>query len=123
MRVKIHGPNLARAAEEKGTFHVHAADCQDNRHYGYGRKYGGEDSGFELNADCKFDAVDFIYGPDAGDFDGYEYGDTGGSHYGDFYFAPCVDLPAALCACGCGELPGYCAKLNPGDPGYGQVPQ
>lgn len=88
MKVTIFGPNLND--QSKGTFHVHAADCADCRHYGPGRKYGGE-TGWTIEVGSQFDVVtdvyppeDFNYDASADEFDGYA---------NDFHYAPCVSLP------------------------------
>jgi hypothetical protein len=89
MKVRIHGPNLRN--QRLGTFHVHADGCGDNRMYGPGKREGGEDSGWVVEAACKADVADWMYGEAAGDFDGYEYGRD--EFVFDFHYAPCVDLP------------------------------
>ena len=90
MKVAIFGPNLSGAAQRSGNFHVHAADCGDCKHYGYGRKFGGDNdpgkSDMVIEATSKWDVADFFYGPRAGDFDG-----TVEENMSDFHFSACVD--------------------------------
>ena len=92
MKVAIFGPNLSGVAQRMGNFHVHAEGCGDCKHYGYNRKFGGDNAPGKadmiIEATSKWDVADFIYGPDAGDFDG-----TVEENMSDFHFAPCVRLP------------------------------
>jgi len=87
--VTVFGPNLTSVAQRRGDMHVHATSCADCGHYGPGRKFGGEDGGWDLKvADAK-ELVWAVYGdmisenPD-GDWTDY---------LSDLYFAPCVKLP------------------------------
>ena len=95
VKVAIFGPNLSSFAQSKGNFHVHAADCGDCKHYGPRKKFGGDDNGDAavMKVTSKWDAVDSIYGPSAGDFSG-----TVEENMGDFYFAPCLDNLAVMTA-------------------------
>ena len=95
VKVAIFGPNLSAFAQSKGNFHVHAADCGDCKHYGPRKKFGGDDNGDAavMKVTSKWDAVDSIYGPSAGDFSG-----TVEENMGDFYFAPCLDNLAVMTA-------------------------
>lgn len=43
MNVRICGPNLND--QSKGTFHVHATGCSDLKHYGPGKRFGGDVAG------------------------------------------------------------------------------
>lgn len=96
MRVTICGPNLRY--QSKGQFHVHAADCADLGNYGPGRKQGGDDKGWTVEATSRFDVADDVYCDNASDY-GYEpftdeYEDFIKSCLSDFHFAPCcADLP------------------------------
>lgn len=45
MKVRICGPNLHH--QSRGTFHVHADGCGDLRHYGPGRREGGNWEGVD----------------------------------------------------------------------------
>ena len=91
------GPNLA-LGDSKGSHHVHAAGCEDCRHYGPGKRYGGESSGWSANFATQLEVVSEIYGEiidegiDQGYHDTYE---DGVAHYrGEVWFAPCTkDLP------------------------------
>lgn len=48
MNVRVCGPNLNTGRNvHKETFHVHADGCNDLKHYGPGRKYGGDVHGFD----------------------------------------------------------------------------
>lgn len=82
-RVVIVGPNLND--QSKGTFHVHAEGCADLKRDPNMR---GEDQSMVVTAATRVDVADYIYGEDAGDFDG-----TPESNLPDFHFAPCVNLP------------------------------
>ena len=53
MDVRVCGPNLRH--QNKGTFHVHAHDCGDLKHYGPGGKYGGDQDG--MNEQLVIDAT------------------------------------------------------------------
>jgi hypothetical protein len=87
MLVTIFGPNLSSQAQQKGDMHVHAADCADCKHYGPGRKFGGEDKGWTIDAtSCKSIVLD-IYPPDEFDYDEENWGD-----YDDLYTAPCIKI-------------------------------
>jgi hypothetical protein len=86
VKVHVFGPNLSRAGEQLGTFHVHAAECGDCRHYGPGRKYGGERT-LTMDVASAEEIVRRIYPED-------EFEGSTDSFLGDFHFAPCVkELP------------------------------
>ena len=61
MRITIHGPNLTNKAEERGGVHAHASECGDNRHYGYGKKFGGEEP-WNIEASTVKEVVEDVYG-------------------------------------------------------------
>lgn len=90
MNVTICGPNLSD--QSRGSFHVHTADCADLRHYGPGRRYGGDpirDSDY-VDADTRLEVVEIVLG-DTLDGDPPEVGLI------EFWFAPCVDdLPLGI---------------------------
>jgi hypothetical protein len=91
MRVTVFGPNLYD--QSKGQFHAHAADCGDCKHYGHGRKFGGE-SGWTIEAASKDDVVgevydDMIYANDREPLEDYR---------SEIHFAPCVTLPQTAAA-------------------------
>lgn len=100
MRVNIVGPNLPR--EAPATFEVHAEDCAHLKR-GYLRRAIAQRDGFVVDVRSQHDAVDEVYGPQAGSFylesgklvDGKLVPATWEDGYvQDFYFAPCVkDLP------------------------------
>ena len=90
--VKVFGPNLSGPAQRKGYNHVHAADCADNKHYGPGRKYGGEDNGYAIDVASRKEIVEFLYPP--GEFD-YDL-DSEWKGYDDLYVAPCLKLAAEV---------------------------
>ena len=92
MRVTILGPNLTAAAQRRGDMHVHAAGCADIRQYGRGRRYGGEDRGWTIEADSRRAVIEAIYPPDEFDYDPETELDGFAS---DVYFAPCVELGEA----------------------------
>lgn len=82
-RVVIVGPNLRD--QSKGTFHVHAEGCADLKRSPNLRH---EDQSMVVEATSLIDVEQYIYGPDAGDFDVEP-----GTVLDDFHFAPCVNLP------------------------------
>ncbi len=100
MRVNIVGPNLPR--EAPATFEVHAEGCAHLKR-GYLRRAIAQRDGFVVEVRSQHDAVDEVYGPQAGSF----YLESGtmvdgelvpasweDGYVQDFYFAPCVkDLP------------------------------
>jgi hypothetical protein len=96
-RITICGPNLND--QNKGQFHVHAAGCGDLKHYGPGRKLGGEDGGWEIEVDSRLDASAAVYADHLSDH-GLSTADAEGTAMlrdwlSDFHFAPCcADLPA-----------------------------
>lgn len=69
IRVRIFGPNLRSAGPQ---YHVHAEGCADCRHYGPGRRFGGdEDDGWAIElptADLHIEATAAIYGDVASDY-------------------------------------------------------
>ncbi len=87
MRVTVHGPNLRD--QSKGQFHVHAADCADNRRYGYGTALGGEPA-WTFDAPSRRAIVLDIY-DEAVDENGNTADDW--RQYDDLWLAPCVKLP------------------------------
>jgi hypothetical protein len=85
-RVTVFGPNLHD--QSKGDFHVHAAECSDCKHYGHGRKFGGE-PGWTIDAPSKDDVVLDVYSDMILSNDMYDLADF----VSDLHFAPCVTLP------------------------------
>jgi hypothetical protein len=59
MKVAICGPNLND--QTKGQFHVHAAGCADLKNYGPGKKMGGQDQGWVIDADTLADVALNVY--------------------------------------------------------------
>jgi hypothetical protein len=89
--VRIFGPNLSSAAQQKGDLHVHAEGCGDCKHYGPEAKFGGERTGWLFAADTVEDVTEAVYGPDEFDYDPATEIDT---YTASFWFAPCTaDLP------------------------------
>lgn len=82
MRVTIQGPNLRD--QSRGSFHIHAAGCSDNRRYGPGCSLGGDDGGWEIDADTQREVVDAIYGDQMDEGASYE------ECHGDLHFEPCL---------------------------------
>lgn len=85
MRIEMFGPNLRD--QSKGQFHVHAAGCADCRHYGSGRKFGGETwptMDVESRWECALDVYSDHMDEDP------DYADNQGYWLADFWFAPCV---------------------------------
>lgn len=83
--LRIFGPNLKR--NNRGDIHVHAANCGDCNHYGPGRRFGGDDDGWEIVAGTIAGVVMEVYPPDDFGYDESEW-----ENYDDLYFAPCVTL-------------------------------
>jgi hypothetical protein len=88
--VRVFGPNLRD--QSKGTFHVHAEGCADNRHYGPGKRYGGDDyDGWLMEAASHDDVGDSIYEDHIAE-GSMEPGE--GKH--DCHFFPCVKMGVTL---------------------------
>jgi hypothetical protein len=89
MKVRILGPNLYD--QTKGQFHVHSKDCGDAKHYGPGRKYGGDaDYGWVVDVDSRVEVVECVYSHQLDENPEVKPEDW----LYDFHFAPCVkDLP------------------------------
>lgn len=85
--VVIVGPNLQGGAQRKGAFHVHAAGCADLRHYGEGRKFGG-DTGWDVEVSSRREIVEEIYADHIAENPGASWED-----YDDLHVAPCVHFP------------------------------
>ena len=92
MQVKLFGPNLRD--QRKGQFHVHTADCGDCKYYGPGTKHGGDDNGWKLDVNSRFEVsaelnVDILsdYGLTEEDAEGKELLN---SWLSDIWFAPCI---------------------------------
>lgn len=90
MDVRVCGPNLSSAAQNKGTLHVHEASCKDLNYYGPGRRFGGDRLGTrellvehatktKVSRAC-YPPEDFGYEPDTHEE---------GPYISDFWFAPC----------------------------------
>jgi hypothetical protein len=103
MNVRICGPNLYD--QSKGDFHVHADGCGDLKHYGPGRRFGGDADGARetLVVDatvrgCVLAVYDngildeavaeYPYGHDGQTVTKEELADSP-MYAGDFWFAPC----------------------------------
>jgi hypothetical protein len=86
MKLTIHGPNLND--QSKGSFHVHTADCRDNRKE---VRYNGSDNPYTGDFDSVIDVVEFIYS----DIIAENPDQSIDEYVLDFHFAPCVpsDLP------------------------------
>lgn len=87
MKVRIHGPNLYD--QSKGQFHVHSADCGDNRKYGPGGKLGGDDPGWVVEVESLEEVVLEVYADHLDENPGVKPLDW----VDEFHFAPCVKLP------------------------------
>jgi len=92
MKVTIFGPNLRD--QRKGQFHVHATGCGDCKHYGPRGKFGGEDSGWTINAETALDVSADIHCDILGDYglteDDAEGREMLASWLSEIHFAPCV---------------------------------
>jgi hypothetical protein len=88
VRVKVHGPNLT--VQSKGQFHVHTSNCQDNKHYGPDRKFGGEDSGWLMTVGSRREIVETIYADHMAEHENPDW-----QNYDDLYLAPCVQFGTA----------------------------
>jgi len=85
MDVKVFGPNLH--SQDKGDMHVHAADCGDCKHYGPGKRFGGEREGWQLSVDTVEEVTEAVYGPDEYLYDPATEIDQ---YTASFYWAPCT---------------------------------
>lgn len=84
MRVTIQGPNLNREHQRQGGFHVHAADCRDNRKYAYLGTHGG----WTVNVESVPEIVEEVYADQIAE--GANFDDCAA----DFHIAPCCkELP------------------------------
>ena len=85
MTVTFYGPNLTRAGQDKGQFHVHRAGCGHDRFYGEGSKYGGA---FPWTEDVTsvLDAVEAVYC----DIIAENPDDQVEDYLAEFWFAPCT---------------------------------
>lgn len=84
--VYVFGPNLSSAGQRKGDMHVHAVGCSDCKHYGPGRKFGGDDTvenSHSLSIASRKEAVLHIYADHGADDDNWE-------EFDDLYFFPCL---------------------------------
>jgi hypothetical protein len=86
MKVAVFGPNLSMEGQNKGDVHVHAAGCGDCKHYGRGRRFGGEDSGWVFEAQSVREVVEEFYA------DQLDEGSSYGSCRAEVWVAPCVTL-------------------------------
>jgi hypothetical protein len=94
--VVVFGPNLSREGEAKGYMHAHAAGCADCKHYGPGRKFGGERDDWQFEARSEQEIVEEINA----DFIDENEDSTWLDYRGDVYIAPCLkhlpfETPAA----------------------------
>jgi hypothetical protein len=88
MQVVVWGPNLRD--QSKGTFHVHAADCADNRHYGSRGKYGGEDGEMAIEVGSALEVITYVYADQIAEQPQGERMEYIESLHSDFFWAPCV---------------------------------
>jgi hypothetical protein len=92
-RVAVIGPNLYD--QTKGSFHVHAEDCGDIKHYGRHRKFGGDyDPKYDnIDAETYADVAIYVYDNgilDEMQYDGTTFEEAVNECLTDFWFAPCV---------------------------------
>ena len=88
MKVYVHGPNLND--QRKGTFHVHTAECGDNRHYGPEGKFGGERDAMPIDAEDSDDVIVYVYADQIAEQPEIEREDYINMLFSDFWFAPCI---------------------------------
>jgi hypothetical protein len=88
MKVRVWGPNLRD--QSKGSFHVHSADCRDNRNYGPRGRLGGEGTTGPEDYDSVQQLVEDYYSNQIAENPGDTWED---GYVQDFHFAPCVELP------------------------------
>lgn len=89
--VVVCGPNLSSVAQRKGDLHVHAEGCGDLKHYGPGRKFGGDTNGEQeakLRVSDLTEIAEHCYSDQIA-----ESGDHAEEYLSSFHFAPCVKLP------------------------------
>lgn len=95
MEVKIMGPNLKD--QSKGQFHVHAAGCADLKHYGPGRRIGGDLPGQRepsVEVKDRVDCVEYVYADQISEQPEDEQAQYVLDLLNDLHFFPCVkDLP------------------------------
>ncbi len=97
MKLQVCGPNLSGEAQRRGTFHIHAVGCADLKHYGPGRRFGGDDKGWTLEASSKMQVVEDVYPGSDFQYDPSNDAEIG-PFLGDFHFAPCCELPLRVTA-------------------------
>lgn len=96
VKVRIMGPNLN--FQQKGQFHVHAAECGDCQRYGPSRYYGGDADGEQepvVEVTSMDDVSAYIYADHLSDYgltlDDEDGQELIGAWLSDFWFAPCLD--------------------------------
>jgi len=96
MDVRICGPNLND--QSRGTFHVHSDGCMDLRHYGPGRKQGGERDGrreMQVKDATVAKIVAEVYADHIAEQPVTSRLSYAVDLINDFWFAPCVTLKSA----------------------------
>lgn len=88
-KVTVLGPNLPRPLCDKGTLHVHAADCADIK-----RRYSRviERDGWDLEISSVREVIYDIYPPESFDYDGDDASEYSG-YRSDVAVFPCVTVP------------------------------
>lgn len=84
IEVSVFGPNLSGGAQSLGNFHVHAAGCAHNKHYGFGKKYGGDRDSMDFAVVSREHLVRIIHD------DIIREGATIDECMGEYHFANCV---------------------------------
>ena len=90
--VVVFGPNLSGAAQRKAHLHAHVVGCADCKHFGPGRKFGGdmtEADEFKMEAATLDEIVHEVFS----DFIDHNDREPLESYRSEIYFAPCVKLP------------------------------
>jgi hypothetical protein len=84
IEVSVFGPNLSGGAQSLGNFHVHAAGCDHSRHYGFGKKYGGDRDSMDFAVVSREHLVRIVHDDIIRD------GATIDECMGEYHFANCV---------------------------------
>jgi hypothetical protein len=86
--VRVWGPNLRD--QSHGVFHVHSADCRDNRNYGPRGRLGGEGTTRPEN----FDSIQSLVEDYMGDIMRDHTPPAPWTDFeSEFHVLPCVELP------------------------------
>lgn len=92
-RVTIIGPNLNKAGQDKGQYHVHAEGCGDIARDPRGYGYVSAEPHWTIGAANLEAVVEDVYADIIAENEGDEHGwDEVQAYMNEFHFAPCVTL-------------------------------